>query len=71
MEQTASTNAGRLFGKSMAQYVARAQVAAARAEGQSQLAGAAATRAEASATASRNLVSGSGTNSPPSRGNSR
>jgi hypothetical protein len=71
MEQTASTNAGRLFGKSMAQYVARAQVAAARAEGQSQLAGAAATRAETSATAARNLVSGAGTNSPPSRGNSR
>jgi hypothetical protein len=71
MEQTASTNAGRLFGKSMSQYVARAQAAAARAEGQSQLAGAAATRAEASATAARNLVSGVGTNSPPSRGNSR
>ena len=71
MEQTASTNAGRLFGKSMSQYVARAQAAAARAEGQSQLAGAAATRAEASATAARNLVTGAGTNSPPSRGNSR
>jgi hypothetical protein len=51
--------------------VARAQAAAARAEGQSQLAGAAATRAETSATAARNLVSGAGTISPPGRGNSR
>jgi hypothetical protein len=71
MEQTASTNAGRLFGRSMSQYVARAQAAAAGAEGQSQLASSAAGRAEASADAARNLVSGAGSNASPGRGNGR
>ena len=68
MEQTASTNAGRLFGRSMSQYVARAQAAAAGAEGQAQLAGAAATRAEASASTARNLVSSAGGTPPAGRG---
>jgi hypothetical protein len=45
MEQTASTNAGRAFGRSMSQYVARAQAAAAGAEAQAQGASAAAIKA--------------------------
>ena len=69
MEQTASTNAGRAFGRSMSQYVARAQAAAAGAEAQAQGASAAATRAEASAATARNLVSSAG--GTPSSGRGR
>jgi hypothetical protein len=68
MEQTASTNAGRAFGRSMSQYVARAQAAAAGAEAQAQGASAAATRAEASAATARNLVSSAGGTPPTVRG---
>ena len=68
MEQTASTNAGRAFGRSMSQYVARAQAAAAGAEAQAQGASAAATRAEASAATARNLVSSAGGTPPSGRG---
>ena len=68
MEQTASTNAGRAFGRSMSQYVARAQAAATGAEAQAQGASAAATRAEASAATARNLVSSAGGTPPSGRG---
>ena len=71
MAETASTNAGRVFGRSMSQYVARAQAAAAGAEGQAILAGAAATRAEGSADAARTLVSGANGQVASARGSSR
>ena len=56
MEQTASTNAGRLFGRSMGGYVARAQAAAAGAETQAILANAAAARAAGSAASAQDIV---------------
>ena len=56
MEQTASTNAGRLFGRSVSQYVGRAQSAANAAEAQAILANGAANRAEASASTAASLV---------------
>jgi hypothetical protein len=60
MAQTASTNAGRLFGQSVFQYVARAlsasNVAAARAQQADQAAG----RAEANAASAAALVAGAG-----------
>jgi hypothetical protein len=60
MAQTASTNAGRLFGQSVSQYVARAlsasNVAAARAQQADQAAG----RAEANAASAAALVAGAG-----------
>ena len=56
MEQTATTNAGRLFGRSVSQYVGRAQAAANAAEAQAILANGAATRAEGSAATASALV---------------
>jgi hypothetical protein len=57
MEQTASTNAGRLFGRSMGNYVGRAQAAAAGAEAQAIMANAAAARAAGSAASAQRIVS--------------
>jgi hypothetical protein len=59
LEQTASTTAGRLFGRSVSQYVGRAQAAANVAEVQSTLAAGAAARAAGNASAAAGLVSGS------------
>ena len=56
MEQTASTNAGRMFGRSMGSYVGRAQAAAAGAENQAIMANAAASRAETSASSARQIA---------------
>ena len=56
MEQTASTNAGRMFGRSMGGYVARAQAAAAGAEAQAILANAASARAAGSAASAQDIV---------------
>jgi hypothetical protein len=56
MEQTASTNAGRMFGRSMVSYVGRAQAAAAGAENQAIMANAAASRAETSASSARQMA---------------
>ena len=56
MATQASTNAGRLFGRSMVSYVNRAQAAAGVAENQAQLANAAALRAEASGNQAVQLV---------------
>ncbi len=56
MATQASTNAGRLFGRSMVSYVNRAQAAAGVAENQAQLANAAASRAEASGAQAIQLV---------------
>ena len=56
MEQTASTNAGRLFGRSMGNYVGRAQAAAAGAEAQAIMANAAAARAAGSAASAQRIV---------------
>jgi len=56
MEQTASTNAGRMFGRSMVSYVGRAQAAAAGAENQAIMANAAASRAETSASSARQIA---------------
>ncbi|MFZ4466108.1 MAG: hypothetical protein ACOYO7_03500, partial [Phycisphaerales bacterium] len=49
MAEGASSNAGRLFGRSMVQYVQRAQGAAGAAEVHASIAAAAAARAEANA----------------------
>jgi hypothetical protein len=57
MEQTASTNAGRLFGRSMGNYVVRAQAAAAGAEAQAIMANAASARAAGSAASAQRIVS--------------
>ncbi len=57
MEQTASTNAGRLFGRSMGNYVGRAQAAAAGAEAQAIMANAASARAAGSAASAQRIVS--------------
>ena len=57
MEQTASTNAGRLFGRSMGNYVGRAQAAAAGAEAQAIMANAASARAAGSAASAQQIVS--------------
>lgn len=59
MEQTASTNAGRLFGRSMGIYVGRAQAAAAGAEAQAIMANAAAARADGSAASARRIAGNS------------
>lgn len=59
MEQTASTNAGRLFGRSMGNYVGRAQAAAAGAEAQAIMANAAAARADGSAASARRIAGNS------------
>jgi FecR protein len=59
MEQTASTNAGRLFGRSMGGYVGRAQAAAAGAEAQAIMANAASARAAGSAASAQGIVSNS------------
>jgi hypothetical protein len=59
MEQTASTNAGRLFGRSMGNYVGRAQAAAAGAEAQAIMANAASARAAGSAASAQGIVSNS------------
>jgi len=56
LAESASTNAGRLFGRSVAQYVGRAQAAAAGAEVHAIAANAAATRAEGSASTAAALV---------------
>jgi hypothetical protein len=56
MEQTASTNAGRLFGRSMGNYVGRAQAAAAGAEAQAIMANAASARAAGSAASAQDIV---------------
>ena len=56
MEQTATTNAGRLFGRSVSQYVGRAQAAANAAEAQAIIANGAANRAEGSAATAASLV---------------
>ena len=60
LAETATTNAGRLFGRSVAEYVGRAQTAAAGAEVHAIAANAAATRAEGSASTAASLVRGSG-----------
>ncbi len=56
MEQTATTNAGRLFGRSMGNYVGRAQAAAAGAEAQAIMANAASARAAGSAASAQDIV---------------
>ena len=56
LAETATTNAGRLFGRSVAEYVGRAQAAAAGAEVHAIAANAAATRAEGSASTAAGLV---------------
>jgi hypothetical protein len=60
MAQTASTNAGRLFGQSVSQYVARALSASNGAAARAQQADPAAGRAEANAASAAALVAGAG-----------
>lgn len=60
LEQTASSNAERLFGRSVSQYVGLAQAAAQRAENQARGASQAADRAQGNAIQAAALVTGAG-----------